>query len=424
MTNPLSSIVVQPRGPEILPGTPEYEWVASIIRAVERRAGLPGGWNGRLYEERNPGVGGAIHRDGAVSMQSAMLDVVREAYTEQGPLIDDDKLLVRLTAVTVVHEARHLLTDLGDERAPDAVKIMSPEEFVLEEGLNDTWTHRHVDAILQDIDMDTAVPEVMGVQAPASYPGFMKATDGLVDGVARISGQTPEQVRDTLHRTPRPQRFNALADLVIDSRLGDLMPDSHRAQLRHRLSGPVRRELANFAELGVAAGIPAETLAEWGEQQGGKAIAGLDAELGKVETHYRAWHEQNPGAESEPPRPQPSRQELILLRQLKAYAESEPPQPAVAEAAPDVAAAAAPREPSTAGRPGGPATAGRSGGPATAREVAHLQQFLGSHTASSRPAGSTVDSGDPTGQRPEPARRPRDGTARLSARYQPSRAFR
>ena len=312
--------------------------------AVERRSGASSAWNGKLYEQPTATLAGGVHLDGAMSLNPRFLPAAQLAYTADRPLTDDEKLMAKFAAITVAHEARHLSADLGDDAAPDAVKIGSAAEWALEEGLNDTWTHRHAEAVIQDIGMDEAVPGVSDVEAPCSYPGFMAATDGVVHGLAETTELPPEQVRDTIHRTPRSQRFNAMADLAIDQRLGGLMPESHRAQLRYRLGGEINRELGKLSETEASRLFDADTMSQWGRETGEKAIAGLNTALAQAESHYRTWHGQNPGAEAEPPRMRMSRGELIMLRRLEG------------QAAEPVAAAM------------------------TAGEIGRMQQFLGSHT--------------------------------------------
>jgi hypothetical protein len=346
------------RGPEILPGTPEYQWVASIVRAVERRSGARSSWNGKLYEQHTAVLAGAIHFDGSMSMSPRLLAAARLAYTADRPLTDDEKLTAKFAAIMVAHEARHLSSNLGDDTAPDAVKIGSAAEWALEEGLNDTWTHRHAEAVIQDIGMDEVVPGIADVEAPCSYPGFMAATDGVVHGLAETTELAPEKVRDTIHRTPRPQRFNAMADLAIDQRLRGLMPESHRAQLRYRFGGEIKRELGTLSEPEASLRFDADTMSRWGRETGEKAIAGLNKALAQAESHYRTWHEQNPGAEAEPPRMRMSRGELMMLRRVEA------------QAADPVAAAM------------------------TVGQIGRLQQFLGSHTGPATTGSQTGTQAD------------------------------
>ena len=47
------------RGPEILPGTWEYDWVTRGRRQGRGVAGRPSHWNGKLYEEPGPVAGSA-----------------------------------------------------------------------------------------------------------------------------------------------------------------------------------------------------------------------------------------------------------------------------------------------------------------------------------------------------------------------------
>jgi hypothetical protein len=75
--------VTTPLGREILPHTREYQWVASIVDAVERRTGRPSSWSRRLYEELGETTGMA-QLDGPMTIRRDVLDSVMHAYDATG----------------------------------------------------------------------------------------------------------------------------------------------------------------------------------------------------------------------------------------------------------------------------------------------------------------------------------------------------
>ncbi|MGY4770529.1 hypothetical protein ACXC9Q_26755 [Kribbella sp. CWNU-51] len=400
-------------GPEILPGTWEHGWVAGVVRAVERRTGVPSRWNGRLYEEPNSLFLATAHEDGAMSVSRALiLEPAQWAHTADRPLTYDENAAARRAVVTVAHEAKHLANDLGDDSVPGAVKRGSNADRALEEGLVDTWSHRNGDAVIMDVGMDQVAPGVLKVRFAASYPGFMKATDGVLHGLSECTGLPPDEIRAAVDRTERPQRYNAMADLVLRHRLGELVPAAHRVQLQYRLGAPLERQLGGMTDLEYSGAFDAATLAGIGAQTAQQAVDELGVQIGAIEAHYRTWHEQNPGAVAEPPRMRMSRGELIRIRQEAARAQS-----------------ATEPEPSTGGemstgdgRAGGGAGAGggtaaggaaASGAEAAApvdSELMDLQRFLGSHTSAVRPVVPAVSAD----QLP-------DNVRRLDARRGPGR---
>ena len=80
-------------------------------------------------------------------------------------------------------------------------------------------------------------------------------------------------------------------------RLGDVMPESHRALMRDRLTRSLRQELGALMQYEEARpGRPtAEEAARFGAEHAQRAVADLSERLADAEAHYAA----NPG--SEPP---------------------------------------------------------------------------------------------------------------------------
>lgn len=79
------------RGREIRPDSREYQWVASIVAAVEQRTGKPSTWNRRLYEEHN-GTGATAQHNGPMTgyqageeLRSGSSKELRCPYDRGGP---------------------------------------------------------------------------------------------------------------------------------------------------------------------------------------------------------------------------------------------------------------------------------------------------------------------------------------------------
>jgi hypothetical protein len=228
--------------PEIPPGSPEYIWVSSIISAVEKRTGTSSRWNGRLYEEPNPAYLASAHHDGSMTVSPKnVLEPVRDAYTGR-PMKANDYIRVRDAVLTVTHEAAHLTSHLGDPTGPGAHPVGDPADRALEEGLAESWTHRNVDAVIYDIGMDRSVPGVIGPPNVDAYKAYSAATNSLAQGLGTVAGVPPDEVRRQLHGADRAQRWNKVADLMIDRRLGGLMPPEHRDVVRQNLVQPLRSE--------------------------------------------------------------------------------------------------------------------------------------------------------------------------------------
>jgi hypothetical protein len=170
-----------------------------------------------------------------------VLEPVRDAYTGR-PMKANDYIRVRDAVLTVTHEAAHLTSHLGDPTGPGAHPVGDPADRALEEGLAESWTHRNVDAVIYDIGMDRSVPGVIGPPNVDAYKAYSAATNSLAQGLGTVAGVPPDEVRRQLHGADRAQRWNKVADLMIDRRLGGLMPPEHRDVVRQNLVQPLRSE--------------------------------------------------------------------------------------------------------------------------------------------------------------------------------------
>ncbi|WP_202873535.1 hypothetical protein [Kribbella speibonae] len=299
------------RGREIPPTTREYQWVASIVEAVERRTGRPSSWNRRLYEELT-GTGGTAQIDGPMTInRQLVLEPVMRAYDATGALGLEDTGGARIAVMLVVHETDHHQHEVGEEDAPDAVRFDSMEAEVVTEGLADSNRDRIVDQIITDIAMDKAIPRIHDVQAVMPYAGYQAGVEGVLNGLHTISGRSRAEVHAAVDGTPFVQRYNAMADVVIDSRLANLMPPEHRSQIRLRLSQPLRAELGSLGNYSAENEPPVE-LAARGRETAARAVQQLERELGAIEQHYRQYGEH-------PPRMPMSSQERAQVQRIETY---------------------------------------------------------------------------------------------------------
>ncbi|TDW17075.1 hypothetical protein [Kribbella kalugense] len=380
------------RGPEILPGSWKYEWVASVVAKAAEYAGRPSHWNGKLYEQPGP-VSGLYHRDGSMTIsREHVLDPARPAFTPEQTATSSELSAAAGPTKMAIFQARLSLSEFGDDTVPGATPVGSLEDLALENALADRFTNRYGGRIAEDL---TEQPLSMLGQSP-SFPAYTTATDRLMYSVGGVAGMGPEKLRDLIESTERPQRFNAIADAALDHQLGDLVPDSHRDQLRQDLTGPLRRGLGGLTMTEYSELTHPGSKYGWGERSAERTADEFIENLADIVDHYDSWAEQNPGVE--PPELPDSLREKFLDRE-------EQTQQVWADAGWPAQQPVAGREQAYNERlPEQPYPNARQ------QEIAKLQQFLWSHTAPSQQGSTTVDaSGRPDNVRQIGTRKPERG---------------
>jgi hypothetical protein len=363
------------RGPEILPGTWEHQWVSSVVAKAAEYAGRPSHWNGKLYEQPGP-VSGAYLTDGSMTIsRTHVLDPARPAFTpEQTPTRDELAAAASATRMAV-YQARLSLSEFGDDTVPGATPLGSLEDLALEQGLADRFTQQYSGRIAEDL---TEQPLSMLGQSPA-FPAYTTATDRLLYPVGGAAGMGPEKLRDLIENTERTQRLNVIADAVLDHQLGDLVPDSHRDQLRQDLTGPLRRGLGGLTMTECSELTHPGSKHTWGDKSAEWTAVEFTTNLDDISAHYESWAEENPGVDA-PELPESLRDTFLdreeEIQQIWADAGWPAQQPVAG------------REQEYYERlPEQPHPDARQ------QEIAELQRFLWEHTAPSRRTDSGVDAG-------------------------------
>ncbi|MER7248382.1 hypothetical protein [Kribbella sp. NPDC000426] len=280
------------RGPEILPGTPDYEWFASVVDRTEEFAGRSSHWNGRLYEQ--PGaVAGVVEADGSMTIsREHILDPARPGYTEGRSLTHDERYAAGAATRMAVFQARASLSGLGDDTGPGASPIGSLEDIALENALADRFTGRYGGRIAESL-----TEQNLPVDSFPAFPAYTTATDRLMYSLSRPTGMGPGELRDLLEATDRSQRFNVIADRVIDTQLGDRVPESHRNQLRQDLTGPLRRGLSGLTMTEYSQLTHQGSKLNWGHESAELTEFEFELNLEDIKTHYDSWGAEHPGVE-------------------------------------------------------------------------------------------------------------------------------
>jgi hypothetical protein len=281
------------RGPEILPGTWEYDWFASVVAKTAEYAGRPSHWNGELYEQPGP-ISGLYHSDGSMTIsREHVLDAARPGYAPNHQITNDERYAAASATSMAVFQAHSSLSEFGDGSAPGATPVGSLEDVALESALADRFTTRYGGRIAESLT-EHALP----MDSFPAFPAYTTATDRLMYSLSRPTGLSPDGVRELLETTGRSQRFNAIADRVIDEQLGDLVPESHRAQLRQDLTGPLRRGLSGLAMTEHSRLTHQGSKLNWGHESAEWTAIEFDQNLEDIKAHYESWNADNPGLEA------------------------------------------------------------------------------------------------------------------------------
>ncbi|WP_410785744.1 hypothetical protein [Kribbella sp. C-35] len=357
-------------GPEIPAGTWEHDWVSSVVAKAEEYSGRPSRWNGKLYEQAGP-VAGRCLPDGSMTIsREHVLDPARPAYTPGRTLTGNERYAGASATTMAVFQARLSMDEIGDDSVPGATPRGSLAVVALEKARADQFSREYSGRIAESMT-EHSLP--LPAQAPA-FPAYSAATDHLLYPLSGSTGMSHDQLGDLIDRTELTQRFNAIADRAIDVQVGDLVPESHRAQLREDLAGPLRRGLGGLTMTEMSQLTDPGSKERWGWDSAGWTAKEFDANLGDIKDHYESWNAEHPDVE--PPELPDSLRETFRdreehTRQIWSDA-GWPAQQPVAGREKEYYEQLYPTE--------------------REQEIARLQQFLWSHTAPSRRTDSAVDS--------------------------------
>jgi hypothetical protein len=192
--------------------------VASLVAAVAKSTNRTSRWNHRILVDPDPEPDndGWARPDGTLTLSAAkVLEPLRAAFDahESGTALDSDGVdALRDATATAVHEGAHLID--RDGAAPDGHPVCDAPAIALDEGLVEQWTHDNLDDVIYEAGLDGDLPELTGHAFKNAYPAYTSATRGLLEGIAPLTGRTPEELATELMATERSQRWNHMADLA------------------------------------------------------------------------------------------------------------------------------------------------------------------------------------------------------------------
>ncbi len=280
-----------------------YWLVRDLIEAVERKIRIPSAWNGQLYESSGPGVLGRAGRrfnddinplhdwdavtanaDHSITVRS---DLLKHVLTAKRGIRDvDDNYKAHQSMLRIVQVVARLSRDeIVANPPPGPGRREDAASDVLTDGLTQIWALDNTNTIINDIDLNTRSPRVTATRTVDVIPHASSAAKRFVKDLSEAAGR-PEDVtqRELLSASPQ-QRWNVIADWMIDRNLTGLIDDRHRAGLRRELADIAHDEYARVAKIPDRVGQPvdkvhlANALRARGTEAGAWAVLQLNVKV-------------------------------------------------------------------------------------------------------------------------------------------------
>jgi hypothetical protein len=244
-----------------------YWLVRDLIEAVERRTRIPSGWNGHVYESSGPGVLGRAGRrfndeidplhdwdavtanaDRSLTVRSDLLMHVLRA--KKGIRDVKDNYKAHQSMLRIVQAAAQLSRDdIVANPAPAPGHREDAASEVLTDGLTQAWALDNTNLIITDIDLNTRSPRVTATRTFDAMPHATAAARRFVKDLSEAAGRPLDVThRELLSASPQ-QRWNVVADWLIDRNLTGLIDDRQRTGLRRELAGIAHDQYAHVAEI-------------------------------------------------------------------------------------------------------------------------------------------------------------------------------
>lgn len=135
--------------------------------------------------------------------------------------------------------------------------------------------------------MDRYQPELLSTESIDSYPAYTAATDLLVRGTADVTGLSQSDVVSVLDAADRTQRWAAIADLVIEQRLADVLPAEDRGAVRTQLMQTMRPPLGDVVATQHSDDLSSVAKSIGGHQSAQRAVTALSTTTAELEARYR-----------------------------------------------------------------------------------------------------------------------------------------
>lgn len=239
-----------------------YRLVRDLIESVEARLRVPSAWNGVVYTTPAPSRFGRawnggpdrLHDWDAVTANvdhslTVRSDILRYALRAQSDRLDvRENFEAHQSVLRMVHAAatlsRHDLT-----RYPPPSHREDAASDVLTIGLSQEWALPNTNTVITDIDLNTRNPRLTSSRVVDLVPHATAASRGFISDLAQAAGRPRDVTHRELVGTHPSQRWNQIADWLIDRNLTGLIRPEQQDELRRQLANIAHDQYAKVADI-------------------------------------------------------------------------------------------------------------------------------------------------------------------------------
>ncbi|HYU84117.1 MAG TPA: hypothetical protein VEK80_04880 [Kribbellaceae bacterium] len=189
---------------------------------------------------------GLAPSDGSLMYDETHVTGPLRELTEQPGTRHDPAALrrYRYALAEMCHQNSHLLSAGGTSYGASREAFADPAVRLLEMGVTELWTARHLDEYIAALGMAEVAPGIGEVTVPVSYPAYVPAADTLTQGVGRWTGLTGDEVLRRLNgAAPAGKAPEAANLLLLSSGLANVVPPADRPAATARVVAALQAPL-------------------------------------------------------------------------------------------------------------------------------------------------------------------------------------
>lgn len=181
----------------------------------------------------------------------------------------------------------HLLSAGGTSYADSAAAFADPAVRLLELGVTEAWTARHLDEYIDALELGEIAAGIKAQRIPVSYPAYVPAAEELARRIGERTGTDADQVLRKLNNvTPAAKAQTAAILLLGASGLAAVVPPAEQAEVTASVVRAIQAPLYVMATLDTSGyGEPAIQAAS--AAAGGQAADAAEAQITTTRSRFR-----------------------------------------------------------------------------------------------------------------------------------------